>query len=111
MMKHDTLPTPPVSHTFSAPAAAPVEIFYVVLTAAVMGERAHRLCSPLYETRAQADAGLAALERENRDGLYSVWKSVTYVDPAEWLHRVVRSDGTLILTRLNGTERFADLRD
>jgi hypothetical protein len=60
----------------------------------------------LYETRSEADAELARLQREDRNGAYSVWKSATYVEPAEWLHRVVRSDRTLILTRLNGTEKF-----
>jgi hypothetical protein len=31
-----------------------------------------------------------------------------YIEPAEWLHRVVRLDGTLILPRLRGVEELAD---
>jgi hypothetical protein len=62
----------------------------------------------LYETRPQAEIELARLRHGDAEGSYGVWKSVTYVEPAEWLHRVVRSNGTLILPRLHGLERIAD---
>jgi hypothetical protein len=112
MMKHDTLaatPTHDRSQTFAAPGAPPVAIFYVVRSADPAGERVHHLCSQLFETRPQADTELARVRREDRNGgIYSVWKSATYVDLAEWLHRVVRLDGTLILPRLHDTETLAD---
>lgn len=81
---------------------SPHEVFYVVESRDGAGERNHRLHSDLYETRSQAEAELPRLSSDE-DGRahYSVWKSVTYVEPAEWRHRVVRSDGTLILPRLH----------
>ncbi len=85
------------------PASTPVEVFYVVRTTAVRGERNHYLCSALYETQPQAHAELARLQQEDAASEYSVWKSETYIEPAEWLHRVVRADGTMILPRLRGT--------
>ncbi len=90
----------------SAPAAAPVDVFYVVQSAGIVGERNHRLRSDLYETRPQAEAQLVQLRHADSGGSYSVWKSTTYIEPAEWLHRVVRSDGTLILPRLHGLEKL-----
>jgi hypothetical protein len=113
MMKHDTLtatPTRDGSQSFCVPDTPPVDVFYVVRSAELSGDRAHRLCSPLYETRPPADTELVRLRREDRSGAYSVWKSATYVEPAEWLHRVVRLDGTLILRRLCGAEELADAR-
>jgi hypothetical protein len=62
----------------------------------------------LYETRPQADVELAGLRHTDSGGTYGVWKSVTYIEPAEWLHRVVRSDGSLILPRLRGVEKLTD---
>jgi hypothetical protein len=104
------------SRKFAAPPEAPAEVFYVVRTTAVQGElavqlpgeRQHRLSSPLYETRHQAQDELACLQRQDAGGVYSVWKSETYIEPAEWLHRVVRADGTMVLPRLHGTTRGAD---
>ena len=87
------------------PATTPVEVFYVVRTTAVQGERNHYLCSALYETRPQATSELERLQQDDGAGVYSVWKSETYIEPAEWLHRVVRADGTMILPRLRGTSR------
>jgi hypothetical protein len=107
-MKHETVASS--GHTngverFAAPVAAPTAVFYVVESTAVLGERDHRLCSALYETRPQAQTELARLQGTDADGSFSIWKSETYIEPAEWLHRVVRSDGTLILPRLHGVER------
>jgi hypothetical protein len=93
---------------FSATAMAPAEVFYVVQSTGIVGERNHRLSSDLYETRPQAEAELAQRRHADSSGSYSVWKSATYVEPAEWLHRVVRSDGTLILPRLHGVEKLTD---
>ena len=103
------------SRDFARPTEAPVEVFYVVRTKALQGERAvqlpaerqHRLSSPLYETRHQAQDELALLQRQHAGGVYSIWKSERYVEPAEWLHRVVRADGTMILPRLHDTTRGA----
>lgn len=91
--------------SFAASAAPPVEVFYVVQSMGDLGERDHRLRSVLYETRPQAEAELVRLKASDAAGNYGVWKSVTYIEPAEWLHRVVRSDGTLILPRLHGVNR------
>jgi hypothetical protein len=80
------------------------EVFYVVESRSGGGERNHRLHSDLYETRPQAEAELARLSHEAGPARYSVWGSATYVEPAEWRHRVVRTDGTLILPRLRRVE-------
>jgi hypothetical protein len=87
------------------PTEPPVEIFYVVRTRATEGERSHSLCSALYESRPQAQRELVRLQREDAAGDYSVWKSETYIEPAEWMHRVIRTDGTMILPRLRGATR------
>ena len=113
MMKHDALSSNRGSHSWHsaaavAAAAPPVEVFYVVLSAGIVGERDHHLRSDLYETRPQADVELARLRGTDSTGSYSVWKSVTYIEPAEWLHRVVRCDGTLILPRLRHVEKLAN---
>jgi hypothetical protein len=107
-MKHDTHVANRGSEGWmrSAPSASPEEVFYVVQSTGTLGERDHRLRSDLYETRPQADAELARLRHEDPAGSYGVWKSVTYIEPAEWLHRVVRSDGTLILPRLHGLDKL-----
>jgi hypothetical protein len=93
------------SMSFADSIAAPTDVFYVVQSASVSGERTHYLRSDLYETRSQAETELTRLRDTNHSGGYGVWKSSTYVEPAEWLHRVVRSDGTLILPRLYGVEK------
>jgi hypothetical protein len=89
-------------------AAVPAEVFYVVLSKGTAGERDHYLRSVLYETRPQAETELARMRAADGGGSYDVWKSATYIEPAEWLHRVVRSDGTLILPRLGGVEKCTD---
>ena len=93
------------SLSFADSAAIPTDVFYVVQSASVCGERTNYLRSALYETRPQAEAELTRLRDTNHSDSYGVWKSSTYVEPAEWLHRVVRSDGTLILPRLYGVEK------
>jgi len=90
-------------------AASPLEVFYVVQSTGVVGERNHCLRSDLYETRPQAAAELARLRHADSGGCFSVWKSATYIEPAEWRHRVVRSDGTLILPRLHSLEKFTEI--
>ena len=94
--------------SFPAAAAPPVEVFYVVQTKGIPGQRDHTLRSILYETRSQANVELDRIRHADADGTYSVWKSVTYVEPAEWLHRVVRANGTLILPRIHGVEKLTD---
>jgi hypothetical protein len=74
-----------------------------------VGERNHHLRSDLYETRRQAEIELAHRRHADPGGSYSVWKSATYIEPAEWRYRVVRSDGTLILPRLYGLEKLTDI--
>ena len=96
------------SWTSSAPVASPEEVFYVVQSTGILGERDHRLRSDLYAARPQADEELARLRHADAAGSYGVWKSVTYIEPAEWLHRVVRSDGSLILPRLQGLDKLTD---
>ena len=88
--------------------ATPTEVFYVVQSTGSLGERNHCLRSALYETRPQAETELVRLRDAESAGQYGVWKSVTYIEPAEWRHRVVRSDGTLILPRLRGVEKCTD---
>jgi len=90
----------------AAPVASPAEVFYVVQSTGKLGQRDHRLRSDLYETRPQADAELTRLRHADSAGSYDVWKSVTYIEPAEWQHRVLRSDGTLILARLHGLDKL-----
>ena len=110
MMKHDTPEANPQPESWIGrpPAVAtPVEVFYVVQSMGVVGERNHHLRSDLYETRPQAETELARLQHTDSASSYSVWKSDTYIEPAEWLHRVVRSDGTLILPRLHGREKLS----
>jgi hypothetical protein len=96
------------SRSFSSSDALPVEVFYVVRSAGDFPERAHSIRSDLYETRSQANTERARLQDADPDSNYGVWKSATYVEPAEWLHRVVRFDGTLVLPRLRGAERIAN---
>jgi hypothetical protein len=110
MMKHDTHGWTRSSEGWmsSAPVDSPEEVFYVVHSSSMLGERSHRLSSDLYEARPQADAELARLRQTDPAGSYSVWKSVTYIEPAEWLYRVVRSDGTLVLPRLHGLDKFTE---
>lgn len=93
--------------SFSTPSPTPFEVFYVVQSTGLPGERNHRLSSALYETRRQAEDELSRLCTAEPSANYGVWKSATYIEPAEWLHRVVRSDGSLILPRLNGAEKGA----
>ena len=77
---------------------APLEVFYVVrTTGGVVGKRQHRICPPLYETPQQAQMELMHLRGvASNSGTYSVWKSTTYIEPAEWLYDVVIADGSII---------------
>jgi hypothetical protein len=83
-----------------------MDVFYVVQSTGVVGERSNCLRSALFESRSQADTELNRLRIEDSAGSYEIWKSTTYIEPAEWLHRVVRSDGTFIIPRLHGVEKF-----
>ena len=110
-MKHHSLPSSQrsdSSKSFTAPVAPPVEVFYIVESTGVLGERDNCLRSALYETRPQAERELAHLRHANPGRSYGVWKSATYIEPAEWLHRVVRADGTLILPRVHDAEKLRD---
>lgn len=101
----------PANGTIGFPdqAAVPTDVFYIVQSKGDGGERDHRLHSALYETHAGAETELSRLQAADEPGAgsYEIWRSTTYIDPAEWLHRVVRSDGTLILPRLRGAEKCA----
>lgn len=92
-----------------ASRTSPLEVFYVVESSSIDGERSHHLRSDLYETRSQAEIELARRRQADSGGSFSVWKSATYIEPAEWLHRVVRADGALILPRLHGLEKLTDV--
>jgi len=93
--------------------SVPVDVFYIVQSKGDRGERDHLLRSVPYETQAQAETELGRLRAADVTAAasYGIWRSTTYVDPAEWLHRVVRSDETLILPRLRGTQKCADASD
>jgi hypothetical protein len=82
-------------------SSAPLDVFYVVqTTAGLIGERHHRVCPPLYETRRQAQVKLALLQEASfGSGTYSIWKATTHVEPAEWLYDVVMADGSVIRLR------------
>jgi hypothetical protein len=107
MIKNATVETRERSGSSGFPSAAevPLDVFYVVLSKGELGERDHRLRSALYETRLQADTELGRIRAADPGSDYGVWKSTTYIEPAEWLHRVVRADGTLILPRLHAVEK------
>jgi hypothetical protein len=76
----------------------PLEVFYVVqTTSGAIGRRQHRICPPLYETPRQAQMQLTHLRgAAATSGTYSVWRSTTYVEPADWLYDVVVADGSII---------------
>ena len=110
-MKQVQTSSPRANHSlsFRGASATPADVFYVVqTTGAVAGERSHCLRSDLYETRLQADGELARLSGANPAARYGIWKSSTYIEPAEWLHRVVRADGSLILPRLDGVGKHTN---
>lgn len=79
----------------------PLEVFYVVQTTGdVIGSRRHRICPPLYESAHQAQVELMKLQAAaSGDDTYSVWKAVTYVEPADWLYDIVVADGSVIRRR------------
>lgn len=80
--------------------AAPLTVFYVVETTGhVSGERHHRVCSHMFETRLQAHTELTRLELGNASGSFSIWKGTTYIEPAEWLYDVIMADNTVIPAR------------
>lgn len=77
--------------------AAPLDVFYVVeTTGQVDGERKHRVCSPLFETRPQACKALAGLRATRAPGTLSIWKGTTHIEPARWSYDVVMENGTTI---------------
>src|SRR6185312_1632262 len=77
---------------------APIEVFYVVQTSTgIIGERHHRVCSPLYETRRQAQTELNHVRTRNSgEETYSIWSAAAYLEPARWRYEVVMADGTVI---------------
>lgn len=74
----------------------PPDVYFVVQSCGKMGKRDHKVISPLFETRFQADAELTRLRIARRDKVLSVWKHTTHVEPAEWLSDVIMADGTVI---------------
>ena len=90
--------------SLSASQTIPAEVFYVVQSTGVLGRRAHRLASVLYETRPQAHNELARLTAA-RPGVYSIWSSATYIEPPRWGHPVIRADGRVDLP--DATPRIA----
>jgi hypothetical protein len=88
---------------------APLEVFYVVQTSAgIVGERHHRVQTPLYETRLQARTELMRVLAvgSSDDVTYSVWNAATYVEPADWRYDVVMADGTVIHPRGRAAPRI-----
>jgi len=67
----------------------PVDVYFVVQSCGKLGKRAHKVISPLFETRSRAHAELTRLRSERTDKVLSVWKHTTQVEPAEWLANVV----------------------
>jgi len=58
------------------------------------------VCPPLYETRHQARIELIHLQAAGTgSGTYSIWKAMTYIEPAEWLYDVVIADGSVVRLR------------
>lgn len=81
---------------------APLEVFYVVQTSAgIVGERHHRMQTPLYEARLQASMELVRLQAagSSENVTYSVWNAATYVEPAGWRYDVAMADGSVIHPR------------
>jgi hypothetical protein len=77
--------------------AAPIDVFYVVQSSGkVVGRRDHKVISPLFETRSQADAELSRIKSLRKGAVLSVWSRTTHVEPAQWLSDVVMADGTVI---------------
>ena len=77
-------------------AWTPTDVFYVVQSTGLEGEQQHRVCGVLYETRLQAEAELNRLRKDRPNLRYSVWHSVTYVEPHSWLYPVVLADGAVV---------------
>ncbi len=72
-------------------------------TGGVIGTRRHRICPPLYESAHQALIELKRLQvTATGNDTYSVWKAVTYAEPAEWLYDIIAADGSVI-RRATGT--------
>jgi hypothetical protein len=76
----------------------PADVFYVVQSSGLLGQREHDVSSDLYETHAQAHIELARLKAGNPGGDYDIWKSSSYIEPPAWLYCVVLADGTVIPT-------------
>ena len=78
--------------------AAPQKVFYVVETVGeVIGERQHRVRSPLYESRQDAAAEFERLRKTagTADKNYSIWSSVAHTEPADWNQDVVNANGSV----------------
>jgi hypothetical protein len=79
-------------------ATTPADVFYVVQSSGLPGQREHDVSSLLYETHAQANTELTRLKAANPGGDYDIWKSSTYIEPPLWLYCVVLADGTVVPT-------------
>lgn len=78
-----------------ASLAAPADVFYVVQSTGAPGRREHRLTSVLYETRPHAHAELVRLSAAY-PGDYAIWKGTTHIEPPQWGHAVMLSDGKVV---------------
>jgi hypothetical protein len=77
-------------------AGTPAEVFYVVQSVGLIGDRQHHVSSVLYETRRQAETELARLRSNEPDSTYSVWQSISYTEPHQWVGPVVLANGTVV---------------
>ena len=75
---------------------APPDVYYVVQSSGTVGRRDHRVISPLYETRSQADEELTRLRAEKKKGVLSVWARTTSSEPPLWLSDVIMADGSIV---------------
>ena len=90
----------------------PIDVFYIVQTSTgIIGERHHRVCSPLYETRRQAQIELTHVRSRNAGGeRFSLWSTTSYLEPARWRYEVVMADGTVIGPSSTGAWPLTRLR-
>lgn len=85
-----------VSMASPSSGSGPSDVFYVVQSTGLSGDREHRICSALYQSRPQAETELLRLKRTNTTRSYAIWKSSTYVEPAHWDFPVVMTDGSVV---------------
>jgi len=71
-------------------------VYYVVQSSGVVGKRDHRVISPLYETRVQADDELTRLRTGKTRGVLSVWMRTASTEPPQWLSDVIMADGRVV---------------